>query len=243
MASLTAQRLLLALVLVLATAGPAAAQRTYSIAANAIRQAAADKVAEATGIAVPVSRSSTPLDLVADAPADAPAEEPPAEDATPTVNGVKPVKLPAQSPPWAMLPPAEEYKSKFPLTNPKGTELSSSLVGGDRRCGGRRPPGRCIWRAAPRSPAPPGLAAAPRLLYAYIAARAVRRPCIARAARARCRSPPPPPRHQLAPGVCGHGRAAPALQVHGPGGRQGRRQEDHVGAPLRCAAPCPPCLW
>jgi hypothetical protein len=121
-AARTGQRLLVALVLVLATAGPALAQRSYSIAANAIRQAVADKVEAVTGIAVPVSRSMTPVDVVADAPD--------AEDDTPTVNGVEPVQLPAQSPPWAMLPPAEDYKSNFALTNPKGTELSSSLVGG-----------------------------------------------------------------------------------------------------------------
>jgi hypothetical protein len=113
---------MLALALVGLLLEPSAAQSdpklaTYISAANAIRQG----VAEASGTKV--------------APLEAPEIDTTAvtaADVDPSLNisssGLPYVKLPAQSPPFAKLPAPETYKSNFPITNPGGTELSSSLV-------------------------------------------------------------------------------------------------------------------
>lgn len=113
---------MLALALVASLVDPSAAQSdpklaTYVSAANAIRQG----LAEASGTKIaPLEAPATATTLVA------------AADADPTSNisssGLPYVKLPARSPPFAMLPAPETYKANFALTNPGGTELSSSLV-------------------------------------------------------------------------------------------------------------------
>lgn len=113
---------LLALVLAIMLSTPAHAQSDptlarYVSAANAIRQS----VAQATNTKVTPIPSSEP-DITAVAAGEL---EPSANISS---SGLPYVKLPAMSPPFAMLPAPETYKSNFPLTNPGGTELSSSLV-------------------------------------------------------------------------------------------------------------------